>query len=324
VGTFQTLFRGAESVVRLQRRLRGPLRPTWSTRFETFATMMHLYSKRSRWVPLAYQRRSLGSFVPRSRVVSETMYEPVRAGGVPAEWFRRPETDPTRVLLYFHGGGYAIGSIDSHRDAIARMCRAGGVTGLALDYRLAPEHPFPAQLEDAVAAYHWLLAQGIDPARVVIGGESAGGGLTLSTLVKLRDDGVPLPAAGLCLSPWVDLEMRGGSLATNERFDFVSRPVLELYARRFVGDGDRRNPLAAPIHADLTGLPPLLVHAGGAEVLLDDALQLATRARAAGVDVDLEVWADMNHAWHLFAAWVPEGREAIARIGAFIRARTGS
>jgi acetyl esterase/lipase len=195
---------------------------------------------------------------------------------------------------------------------------------LAPAYRLAPEHPFPAQLEDARAVYAFVREQGGRPERVVIAGESAGAGLTLSLALWLRDHGQPLPAALAVVSPWVDLEGRGRSLDDNRRYDFVSRYALQQYAKRFVQPRDLRNPLAAPIHASLHGLPPLLVHVGAAEGLLDDALHLAERARDQGVDVTLQVFPDMIHAFHVFAPMLPVAREAIADIGVFARRHTAA
>ncbi len=303
--------------VRLRRSVRGPLRPSWDLPFETWATVLRAYALRSTLLPLRVQRRiasaAIGSRRPRAM-----SFEKVRAGGVPAEWFRPDGCDESRVLLYLHGGGYSIGSIDSHRDPVSRLCRASGARGLVIDYRLAPEHPFPAQLDDALAAYRWLLERGVDPARVVVAGESAGAGLTLSLLLALREARIPMPAAAVCASPWCDLEMRGASMKSNARYDYLSREVLAEYAKRFVQPGDLRNPLANAHHADLRGLPPLLVLAGGSEVLLDDARELAARARAAGVDVTLEVEADMIHAWILFSGAFARARETLDRIARFV------
>jgi acetyl esterase/lipase len=318
-----SLFEVMQRLVRLRRRMRGPMRPSWDERFETWARLLHHYAKRSTILPLGVQRAMLGA-APPTPVTRRMRFEKVRAGGVQAEWFHAPESDPGRVLLYFHGGGYSIGSIDSHRDFIARLCIAAGATGLAVDYRLAPEHPFPAQLEDALAAYRWLLGRDVDPSRLVVGGESAGGGLTLSTLVSLRDAGDPLPAAAVVISPWVDLECNAPSVLANERYDYISRRALRAYAGRFVRDADLRNPLAAPLHADLRGLPPMLVQAGGAEALLDDARRIAARARDAGVDVTLDIEEDMIHVFQLFAVILERGRLAIERAGAFARKRTSA
>jgi acetyl esterase/lipase len=247
-----------------------------------------------------------------------TAVDPVDAGGVPAEWIGAPDADATRVILYLHGGGYCIGSLNSHRPFVARLSGATGCFALAADYRLAPEHPHPAAVDDAVEVYRWLLQHGADPTRMAIAGDSAGGGLTVATLLALRDRGEPLPAAAVCISPWVDMEGTGQSMTTNADADpMVGRESLLRLAAAYIGDGDPRAPLASPIHADLSGLPPMLVHVGGAETLLDDARTLATRAEAAGVDVTLEVWDDMIHVWHAFEM-LPEAGQALARIAEFV------
>jgi monoterpene epsilon-lactone hydrolase len=312
----------AELAVRWRRRVRGPLRPTWDLPFETWATMLRAYGLRSTRLPVSIQRR-VAAGVIRSRPPRGMSYETVRAGGVPAEWFRPEGCDESRVILYLHGGGYSIGSIDSHRDPVSRLCRASGARALVLDYRLAPEHPFPAQLDDAVAAYRWLLESHVDPARVVVAGESAGAGLTLSLLLAARDAGLALPAAAVCASPWTDLEMRGASMTENARYDYLSRELLADYAARFVTRADLRNPLANAQHADLRGLPPLLVLAGGAEVLLDDARSLAARAREAGVDVTLEIEPDMIHAWIVFSPGFGQSRVTLERIARFVQEHQG-
>jgi acetyl esterase/lipase len=273
-------------------------------------------------LPLEAQRRSTGAIIyalPQSPLFQETTFERVEAGGVAAEWVKRPDSADGPVILYFHGGGYGLGSVETHRDLVARICRAGGARGLSLEYRLAPEHQFPAQLHDATNAYRWLLEQGIPPKRIVLAGDSAGGGLVISSLVRLRDVGAALPALAVCLSPWVDLEALGASVDANEPYDYISRRALEQYKKRFVSDGDVRNPLAAPLYADLQGLPPMLIQVGSAETLLDDSLRIAERARQANVDVTLHVWEDMIHVWQLFAFMAPQAEAAIDEIGAFIR-----
>jgi len=249
--------------------------------------------------------------------------QPIDAAGVSAEWFSQPISDLDRVILYFHGGGYSTGSINSHRDFLARLCIASGMRVLAADYRLAPEHPFPAQLEDSHRVYLWLIEeQGIHPDHIVMGGESAGAGLTLSTLVSLRDGRLPLPAGGVLISGWLDLDPRSTSMQFNRHYDFVTRIGIRSMAKRFAPVTDHRNPLVSPVHADMTGLPPLLIQVGAAETLLDDNLRCAEAARSAGVEVKLEVWPDMIHAWHVFAPMLEEGRQAIQRIGDFVNART--
>jgi epsilon-lactone hydrolase len=269
-------------------------------------------------------RTGFENMASQLRVAEDIKCEPVEAGGVPAEWITAPGTADDRFLFYLHGGGYVIGSVNTHRDMISRLSRAAGARTLALNYRLAPENPFPAAVEDSAAAYRWLLANGANPARTVIAGDSAGGGLTLATLIALRDAGVPLPAAGVCLSPWVDLEGTGESMTTKAGVDpLVQREGLLSMAKLYVGDKDPRTPLAAPLHADLQGLPPLLIQVGSRETLLDDSNRITERAKAAGVNVSLEVWDGMIHVWQLFAPMLSEGQQAIERIGEFIRERTG-
>jgi acetyl esterase/lipase len=251
-----------------------------------------------------------------------TRVTPVDAGGVPSEWVEVPGGSRTPAILYLHGGGYTVGSIRTHRALVSRLAAATGGGGLTVDYRLGPEHPFPAAVDDAVAAYRWLLGTGVAPSDIVVAGDSAGGGLTVALLVALRDAGVPLPAAGVCISPWTDLGCTGESMTTRAAADpMVQRDSLLPMAAAYLAGQDPRLPLASPLHADLRGLPPLLVHVGTAETLLDDSTRLAERARAAGVPVDLEVWDDMIHVWHAFAPLLPESDAAIARVGEWVRAR---
>ena len=246
--------------------------------------------------------------------------EAVDAGGVKAEWVSAPDAEVGRAVLYLHGGGYVIGSINTHRSLAANLSRASKARVLVIDYRLAPEHPHPAAVDDSVAAYRWMLGQGLKPARIAVAGDSAGGGLTVATLVAIRDAKLPLPAAGVCLSPWVDLEGIGGSMTTKADVDpVVQKAGIEQMAAAYLGGKDPRTPLAAPLYADLTGLPPLLIQVGTAETLLDDASRLAARARKAGVAVNYEPSEDMIHVWHLFASMLDEGRQAIDRIGEFVR-----
>jgi len=248
--------------------------------------------------------------------------ERVNAPAAPAEWLRPPSATPGRVVLYLHGGGYVIGSPRSHRHLAAAIAGAAGASALLLDYRLAPEHPFPAAVEDATAAYRWLLDQAIAPERIVIAGDSAGGGLTVATLLALREARVPLPAGGVCISPWVDLTCSGASYATKAAADpIVRRAGVEEMARAYLGATPPRTPLASPLFADLRGLPPLLIHVGSDEVLLDDAVQLAERAKAAGVDATLEIYDRMIHVWHWFLPMLDEAQTAVNAIGRFVRSR---
>ncbi len=291
------------------------MRPSWEIEFETWARFLHHYAKRSTVLPLALQRRALDA-MPRPPIPGNVREEDVDAGGVPGRLFHVTGAGD-RFIYYLHGGGYSIGSIDTHRLLIAQLARAAKANAFAINYRLAPEHPFPAALDDAITAWRWLLARGVDPERAVIAGESAGGGLTLATLVALRDAGEALPAAAVTISPWADLTLSGASIDGNARFDYLARPVLETYARRYAPH-DPTHPLVSPVNADLRGLPPLLIQVGEAEALLDDALAVASRAEAAGVETTLRVFPDMIHVFHVFPM-LAETREAVSQIGDFVR-----
>ena len=270
------------------------------------------------------RRRSFERMTDGFTIGVPAKYNRVNAGGVTAEWVTAEGVSDSRVVLYFHGGGYIIGSPRTHRAMMAELSRASGARVLALDYRLAPEHPFPAPVEDSVSSYRWLLGEGYDPARIAVGGDSAGGGLTVAALVQIRYLGLPMPAAGVCVSPWVDMEGLGESMETRAEADpMVGKENLMVSAKTYLGGADPRAPLAAPLYADLRGLPPLLIQVGDAEVLLDDSTRLAGIAREAGVEVRMDVWDDMIHVWHLFAPILPEGRQAIEQAGDFIKKHTG-
>ncbi len=274
---------------------------------------------------VAERRQGFDMLAAKLPVAADVACEKVDAAGVPAEWVMAPGAETGRVLLYLHGGGYVLGSINTHRDLAGRLSRAAAARVLLIDYRLAPEHPYPAAVEDATAAYRWLLRHGATPASTVIAGDSAGGGLTVAALVALREAGEALPAAGVCISPWIDLEGIGASMTTRASVDpIVQRPSLVWFADLYLAGANPRTPLAAPLYADLHGLPPLFIHVGTAETLLDDATRLAERAKIAGTEVTLEVWEEMIHVWHLFATMLPEGQQAIARIGEYIRQRTAT
>ncbi|MCI0547159.1 MAG: alpha/beta hydrolase [Candidatus Rokubacteria bacterium] len=255
-------------------------------------------------------------------VPPEVSVKRVQADGVPAEWLEPPAARDG-VVLYLHGGGYVIGSPRSHRHLAAAIAGTARAPALLLEYRLAPEHPFPAAVEDAVAAYRWLLDRGVAPHRLAIAGDSAGGGLTVATLLALREQRLALPGAAVCLSPWVDLTCAGGSYTTKADSDPIVRRegVVEM-ARAYLGDTDPRTPLASPLFADLAGLPPLLIQVGSEEVLLDDAVGLAERARQAGVEVTLEIWPDMIHVWPWFLPMLDEAPAAVDAIGTFIQSHT--
>jgi acetyl esterase/lipase len=228
-------------------------------------------------------------------------------------------------VLYLHGGGYAIGSPVSHRHVAAALVEAADATLVVPDYRLAPEHRYPAALHDALAAYTWLLEHGQDPAQLIVAGDSAGGGLALALMISARNQGIRLPAAGVLISPWVDLAGTGDTLETLQARDpIVQKAGLFDMARYYLGDRDPRTPLASPLYADLAGLPPLLIQVGAAETLLDDAIRLAQRAGAADVRVDMQVWPEMVHVWPLFYPELRAGKRALAAAGAFIGQALGT
>ena len=270
------------------------------------------------------RRRMMEEWQAALPLPGEVKLEPASAAGVRAEWVLRPDSDADRAILYLHGGGYALGSIATHRFVMQAIGQAAGARVLGIDYRLAPENPFPAAVEDAVAAWGWIVARGLDAGRCAIAGDSAGGGLALATLVALRDRGVPLPGAAALLSPWTDLAGTGASVQGKAAQDpMVTQVMLERMAAAYVAGGDLRDPLASPLYADLSGLPPILIQVGSAEILLDDSTRLAERARAAGVEAELEVWEDMVHVFQAFPM-LEEAGQAVGRIGEFVRARTGA
>lgn len=273
-------------------------------------------------VDLEERRKRLDALGAQYPLPPDVRVEPADANGVAAEWTATPEADPTRAILFLHGGGYISGSIASHRHMIAQAGREARARTLALGYRLAPEHPYPAALKDAMAGYRFLLSQGYAPKNIAMAGESAGGGLAVAALVSLRDAGEPLPACVWLSSPWVDLAMTGGSMTAKAAVDpLISKAYLTELAGAYLHGADPLNPLASPLYADLHGLPPTLVQVGSAETLLDDAVRLAGAMGTADVRVTLEVWPDMIHAWHLFYQQVAAGRRALAAVGAFIRAK---
>ena len=246
-------------------------------------------------------------------------FTPARIGTLDAEWSMAPGSDASRVLLYFHGGGYSSGSIRSHRAMVGLVGKLGRLRTLALAYRLAPEHPYPAALEDALAAWRHLREAGYAPERIAVGGDSAGGNLSLALILRLRATGEPLPAAAWLLSPWVDLAMTGATLDTKADVDpLISRAYLEGLAEAFLAGHDAADPMVSPLHADLRGLGPVLVQVGSSETLLDDAVRLAGALGAAEVATTLEVWPHMIHAFPLWSARLADGRAASERAGRWL------
>ena len=247
--------------------------------------------------------------------------QPVTIGSLGAEWITAPGADPQRVVLYFHGGGFQVGSVHSHRELMAGISAAAACRVLGLDYRLAPEHRHPAALDDACAAYDWLIAQGTRPADIVFAGDSAGGTLVLSALIRLRDAGRALPAGAVLMSAWTDMTASGESYVSRAQSDPIhQRPMILAMARNALGaDGDPRHPWVSPLLAELHGLPPLLIQVGDRETVLSDSVDFAAKAKAAGVDVRLEVWDRMIHVFQQFPDNLPEARDARRAIGAFVR-----
>lgn len=240
--------------------------------------------------------------------------------GFPAEWILPVAATKDKVILYFHGGGYVTGSCPAHRGIVAKFVKGTETGALLFGYRLAPEHPFPAALDDAVAAYRWLLAQGVSPAHIVFVGDSAGGGLCLATLIALKDQGLPLPAAAVALSPWTDLKCTGESYTTKVKIDPASWPGSWTVFSKYYADGhDPGNPWISPLYGDLKGLPPLLIYVGEREVLLDDSTRFAAKAKDAGVEVTLRVGEGLFHCYPVCAPLFPEATQAMGEICGFIR-----
>jgi monoterpene epsilon-lactone hydrolase len=270
------------------------------------------------WTERRQRLDEVGSVWP---VADDIELEPVDVDGVPGEWSIAPGSDASRVLMFFHGGGYCSGSILSHRRLVTEAGRAAGVRTLALNYRLAPEHPFPAALEDAQTAWRFLERQGVEARQIAVGGDSAGGGLTLALIGRLQESRAELPACAWLLSPWTDLTMSGSTLTTKDSVDPIIHGgyLHELAAAYLAGGTDPKDPRVSPLHADLRGLPPVLIQVGSDETLLADSVRLAGALGAADVAVTLEVWPHMIHAWPLWNARLEPGRHALVKAGTFIR-----
>jgi epsilon-lactone hydrolase len=279
-----------------------------------------LIGKNRRPMPKVRERLALlAPFVPGRR--KYTLWTEVDAGGVPGLLTAVAQSRADRCVLYFHGGGYCIGTAALYRDFLWRVAAAARAQVLYFDYRLAPEHPFPAALDDAVAAYRWLAGR-FEPRHIAFAGDSAGGGLLLATMLRLREEGAQLPSAAAALSPWTDLTLTGQSMRANADADPMLDPDhLPELMRNYCAGADPRNPYISPIYGDSAGLPPTLIQAGSDEILRDDAVRAADKMRAAGCAVELELWDRMPHVWHLYARFVPEARRALARVEEFLQAR---
>ena len=284
------------------------------------ARMATVYGRWTRHTTLAQMRADWEGAYPAN---VPGYCEPVDAGGVPAAWIGDATLPTDRVILFLHGGGFRMGSIASHRDLCFRIAKATGCRALSLAYRLAPEHPFPCALDDALAAYLWLLAEGYAASTIVIAGDSAGGGLAISLMAALRERAIALPAAAALLSPWVDMTASGDSYQTRAAVDPVhQRAMVRILSKIYLAGADPSDPRASPLLADLAGLPPLLIQAGDHETILDDATRLAARARDFGVVVTLEIYPGMIHVFQMYADDLPDARTAITTIGSFLAQHT--
>ncbi len=272
---------------------------------------------------LAKRRAIAGTGSDHPRLPRGVTSQLAKADGVAVEWITPDNVSSPSLILYLHGGGWTLGWYQSHRWLVANLCHAAGCRALAVDYRLAPENPFPAALDDCLAVYRWLLKSGTPAEQIVVAGDSAGGNLTLTTLMVLRDAGDPLPAAAVCICPMTDLAGTGQSFHTHKDALLTTELAL-FFARQYFGDQNPRLPLISPHYGDLSGLPPLLIHAGEDEILLSDAQRLVIRAAAAGVDARLVIWPAMWHDWHIFTPFLPEAQQAVKAIGAFVREKAGA
>ena len=313
----------AAAATLLRRALRGPRRPAWHVRTELAQSVMRAVLMRSKRRGVVWLRAAQAALPANVPLASEVTFEPATLGGVPCEWCAPRGKSPARTIVYLHGGGYVIGSVAGYRDLLARLALGADARLLGVGYRLAPEHPFPAQQEDCLAATRAVLAAGADPQRLALAGDSAGGALAVATLCALRDAGEPLPAATALLCPWTEPFAEGGSMETNAAFDFGDRALLAGWARAAIGSGDPSDPRFTVANARLAGLPPLLVQVGSVELLHDQVLRFVERARAAGVETRLEVLPEMFHDVHLQAALLPEGAAAVEAVAKFLREQTG-
>ena len=298
---------------------------SWQVRvLEIYFRLQHAFTPKAGKVDVQEERVALDKLGAMFKLPKGIKPVKESAGGVPAEWLTPPTVSNSRVVLYLHGGSYISGSCNSHRSVAANIAISSKARALTIDYRLAPEHPHPAAVEDAVAAYKWLINGQVDPKHLAIAGDSAGGGLAIALLISLRDGNIPLPAACVCLSPWTDLAFTGETWKSKIAVDLIIYDYKErAFAKMYLGGLDPKTPLASPLYADLKGLPPLLVQVGTDEVLLSDSTRLVERAKQAGVNATIDEWKKMQHVWQFAASFIPEGRRAIDRIGEFIDKNCG-
>lgn len=311
--------------VAIARFRRGPLRPTWSFGYEVvIRAQKRLHERVARLTPQE-ERRAWASLKGQNPSLKRVTWTRLVLADIDCiDISPRERRFSERVILYLHGGGFLYGSDHSHGELCSRIALSAGGRLVFPLYRLAPEHPFPAALEDALAVYRSLLDAGVLPSDIVVAGDSAGGNLALALLVALRDRGQPLPAAAVLISPCVDLAARTGSMEQNKRFDWASPWMFDRWQREYLAGKDAADPLASPAHADLRGLPPLLIQIGTAEMLYDQVTSLARRAKEAGVEVTFDEYADRVHLWHALTPMFPEFQASIDRIGKYVLERKTS
>ncbi|MDB5284227.1 MAG: hypothetical protein JWO06_3302 [Bacteroidota bacterium] len=292
-----------------------------SIRLFLIKTLLRRVKSRADYKNILFARRGFERLTGRfNKPLKGFTYTQTEIGGLKAEWIVPKEADESKVLLFFHGGGYATGSINTHRALVSQIAKNAGIKALLFDYRLAPENKYPAPIEDAAMVYQWLLNNGYSSSKIAFGGDSAGGGMSIGTLLWCRDKNIPLPKCAIALSPWLDQSMSGNSYHTHKDIDpMLIAEGFPLWSSNYMGDSDKRSPYASPIFHDLKGLPPICVQVGEEEILLDDSIRFAEKAKADGVSVELEVFAKKFHVFNAFWRVLPRAREANKKLGAFIK-----
>lgn len=297
--------------------------PSWQIALSTRLTRLIKAHDLTAATPLADLRRQYDYMAERyGALPRDAIIERAQMGSVKGEWVRVNETQPQRLILYLHGGGYIAGSPETHRPLIARLCKSAGAAALSLAYRLAPEFPFPAGLRDAIDAYRFLTTKGFPPESIVLAGDGSGGGLAFATLLGIRNAGLPMPAACVAMSPWADMTMSGWSMLENARADGVmSWELLFVSARHYLNGANPADPYASPVFGNFRDFPPIMIHAGSQELLRDDASRLGELAAQAQVPISVEIYDRMQHVFQAYPR-APEAKVSLGRLGQFIRART--
>ena len=276
-------------------------------------------SRTDRGSNIQEQRQAMENAAKMMSLPGSVTIQAETVNGLYTEWLTPENEISDSVILYLHGGGYAIGSVNTHRAMVARIAKASRTKAWLIDYRLAPEYPFPAALDDATGAYQHLLNSGYSHEQIILMGESAGGGLVLSTMICLRDTGIALPAAAVVMSPFTDLTASGESISSRLHRDPMNKPEDIVITNHYVGNHNPAHPLLSPLFADLSGLPPLYIQVGDDEIMLSDSTRLVEKAKQSGIEVEIEIWEKMWHVWQFFAPYMPEANRAIKKIGNFVQ-----